>query len=123
MVATKNLFPRVFAGEGRRIRLIRQVPVAFLPIHIRLGNVGIGKRRQADVADIGRDDKRSLPVVFLCHAIDRLAHFVERLLVVGAVEVANEERHVEGGDGKEDSACRTDEYARANAGKKHYRRK
>ena len=123
MIAIKNLFPGVFAGEGRRIRLIRQVPVAFLPIHIRLGNVGIGKRRQADVPDIGRDDKRHLPVVFLRHAIDRLAHFVERLLVVGAVEVADEERHVEGGDGKEDSACRTDEYARANAGKKHYRRK
>ena len=122
MIAIKNLFPGVFAGESRRICLIRQVPVAFLPIHVRLGNVGIGKRGQADVPDVGRDDKRSLPVVFLRHAIDRLAHFVERLLVAGAVEVADEQRHVEDGRGKEDSACRTDEYARANAGKKHYRR-
>ena len=88
-----------------------------------MGNVGVGKRSQADVPNVGRDDKRHLPVVFLRHAIDRLAHFVERLLVVGAVEVADEQRHVEGGDGKKDSACRTDEYARANAGKKHYRRK
>ena len=94
--------PAHLADKRGRIRHVRTVPVALLPVHVGLRDVGAHDRRDAHVADIGGHHQGRLAAILVGNAVDRFAELLHGNVVGWVVVVAHKQHLIHHGSRQRD---------------------